>query len=233
MTRTRSGRRLADEHAGLLEEVDRRVHRALTAADSGRPHVPELESLVTYLRCEVIDEAVHTESLLYPLIAGTPSADHVPALTHDHRRLRDLIDELARVANGGSPQRDADPVPLLLGLRRVLAEHLHAEQAVVAAMTDACIEDLRQPRRSHDWFVLTEGSVVDVDRMPFREDEAPAVLDRLTRLRVGEEVEVRSSRHLGRLRAAFTRRRMYTDYGWVYLEEGPLRWRVQITRRGS
>jgi uncharacterized protein (DUF2249 family) len=97
-------------------------------------------------------------------------------------------------------------------------------------VTDACIDDLRRPHRSHDWFVLTEGSVIDVDLMPTG-DAVPAVLDRLTRLRPEEKVEVCSSRHLGCLRAAFDRRRMCVDYGWVYLEEGPVRWRVEIDKR--
>jgi hypothetical protein len=111
MTETRPKRRLAEEHAGLLEEVDRRVHRALGAATSGRSPAPELNALLAYLRCEVIDEAVNTESLLYPRTDGTPSAEGVPALIGDHRRLRHLTDELARMAEGESEQGSVESVP--------------------------------------------------------------------------------------------------------------------------
>lgn len=88
---------------------------------------------------------------------------------------------------------------------------------------------VRQPHRSHEWFPLTEGSPIRLDRLP-REFATDALIDRLTRMRPGETVEVRSARPLDAAEEAFGRRGMGHDYGWAYLEEGPSRWWAAITR---
>jgi len=67
---------------------------------------------------------------------------------------------------------------------------------------------------------LSEARVVD------------AVMDRLLRLRAGEGVELHSSRDPY---AVWQRmdRACPGDYGFAYLQDGPERWRVQVTRRQS
>ena len=88
----------------------------------------------------------------------------------------------------------------------------------------------RRPYRPHDWYPLTEGPVVDADALP-REAASDLVLERLTRLRAGERVEIRSSTQLRDLEGAFQRRGMTADYGWAVDEERPGRCCVSITRR--
>jgi uncharacterized protein (DUF2249 family) len=77
--------------------------------------------------------------------------------------------------------------------------------------------------------VLTSGPVIDLDSLPAGR-MTDAVVDRLLRLRRGEQVELRSGRDpwpvwqrmddLGPGR-----------YGFAYLKEGPDQWHVQVTRR--
>ena len=84
-------------------------------------------------------------------------------------------------------------------------------------------------RRRHEWYPLTEGPVADLDALPSGE-MTDAAVDRLLRLRRGEQVELRS----GRDPAAIWRRMdelCSGGYGFVYLQDGPDRWRVQVTRR--
>lgn len=225
-------RTLAEEHAELLREVDGRRQRVLAALDAGQWPQAEIEGLLGYLRYELLDQAVHEERLLYPLTDAGFEDERVRALTADHARLRDCADAVAE-ALAGRPERDPDRLAATLAeLHERLDRHLRHEQAVLAAATESGVEELRRPYRSHDWFTLTEGTDVDVDRLP-REFAVAAVMDRLTRLRRGERVELTSSETLGPLEELIVRRDMAADYGWVYLAEGPDRWRAAITRRSS
>ena len=85
--------------------------------------------------------------------------------------------------------------------------------------------------RRHEWYPLTEGPVVDLDVLPSGQ-VADAAVDRLLRLRRGEQVELRSSRDpwpvWQRMNDLYPGR-----YGFAYLQEGPEGWRVQVTRRAA
>jgi uncharacterized protein (DUF2249 family) len=91
------------------------------------------------------------------------------------------------------------------------------------------VESLRQPFRCHLWFPLTEGPEIDLDVLP-REFADRAMLERFSRLRPGDRVLVHSGWALDglwRLMACG----QPGEYGWVYLQEGPDRWRAEVTRR--
>jgi uncharacterized protein (DUF2249 family)/hemerythrin-like domain-containing protein len=221
---------LADEHAVLLHEVHTRGRAVRAALSNGRRPEHEVAALVDYLRYEVLDQAVTTERLLFPLVREGLADSDVRHLVDDHVHLRDLTDQLANVAtaNGDQPERD-DLAELLGALDGFLIRHMRAEETLLSATTSAGVESLRQPFRCHLWFPLTEGPEVDLDVLP-REFARRAALERFSRLRQGERLLVRSSWELDGLWNALSCGRP-GDYGWAYLEEGPKRWRAEVTRR--
>jgi uncharacterized protein (DUF2249 family)/hemerythrin-like domain-containing protein len=221
---------LADEHAVLLHEVRSRERAARAALGEGRWPAHEVRGLVDYLRYEVLDQAVTAERLLFPL-AGEGLADsRIHQLVADHVQLRDLTDQLVNlVAANGSLPEPGDLVEVLDALDEFLERHMSAEQALLSATTSAGVESLRQPFRCHLWFPLTEGPEVDLDVLP-REFAHRALLERFSRLRPGEQLRVRSSSELDGLWNLLSCGRP-GEYGWAYLEEGPERWRAEVTRR--
>jgi uncharacterized protein (DUF2249 family) len=176
---------------------------------------------------------VNEERLLYPLKAAGLADERIRQLVEDHAQLRDATDALAIAGAADVPHRDAERlVAALEDLRVKLEQHLIDEQDVLSTATDSGIDPLRRPFRSHEWFSLTEGSIVDLDRLP-REFALDAAIERLIRMRPGERLEVRSGNPLDPLEHLFERRGMPGEYGWAYLDEGPERWRATITRRPS
>lgn len=223
--------RLADEHAVLQQEVERREQRVLDVLADGRWPAEEVRGLLDYLRYEVLDQAVHEERLLYPLTEEGFADPRIQRLVDDHVQLRDIADRLAGLAAGASDERDAQQLAgTVRELRDRLDQHLRNEQEVLQPVADTGVEPIRQPFRSHEWYALTEGSVVDMDRLP-RAFGHSAVLDRLSRMRPGERLEISSGARLRTLQELVSRRGMADVYGWAYLEEGPQRWRAEVTRR--
>lgn len=223
-------RTLAEEHAELLREVGARRDRVLAALGGGQWPQPEIEGLLGYLRYELLDQAVNEERLLYPLTGAGFADERVRQLAVDHAQLRDCADAVARAAAADRALRDREHLTATLDeLHERLVGHLNTEEELLGA-GGAGVEDLRQPFRSHEWFALTEGPRVDMDRLP-REYAVAAVMDRLTRLRPGECIELTSGEPVEPLEDLIVRRDMAADYGWVYLDEGPERWRATITRR--
>jgi len=185
---------------------------------------------VDCLRYEVLDQAVTTERLLFPLVPEGFADRDIRQLVEDHVQLRDLTDQLANVAraNRGPSERD-DLSALLAALDAFLVRHMRVEEAVISTTTSVGVESLRQPFRCHLWFPLTEGPEVDLDSLP-REFVHRAALERFSRLRPGETLLLRSNREMDGLWNALSCGRP-GDYGWAYLEEGPTRWRAEVTRR--
>jgi uncharacterized protein (DUF2249 family) len=106
---------------------------------------------------------------------------------------------------------------------------MRVEEALLSATTSSGVESLRQPFRCHLWFPLTEGPEIDLDVLP-SEFAHRAVMERFSRLRPGERLLVRSSCELDSLWNALACQRP-GEYGWTHLEEGPQRWRAEVTRR--
>lgn len=229
MTDLSSLHRLADEHAALQREVENRERQVLDALAAGRWPTQEVRGLLDYLRYEVLDQAVNEERLLYPLAPDGFADPRIHRLVEEHVVLRDLADRLAALASAGAG--DAGQLTATIGdLKGQLRRHLDNEQQVLQPVSDTGVEAVRQPFRSHEWFRLTEGPVIDVDQLP-RAFAHNAVLDRLARMRPGERLELGSAQRMKVVQDLMSRRGMSETYGWAYLEEGPQRWRAEVVRR--
>lgn len=225
------GQTLVDEHRVLWHEVEVRRGEVLSALGDGDWPVPQIARLVDYLRFELLDQAVNEERLLFPRTSERRPDPRVARLLEDHVGLRDATNALAGLATLPVEERDpASVVTLLDDLHEALGRHLDAEEAILSPVGEWGVSAARRPFRLHEWYPLTEGPVVDADALP-REVATGLLLERLTRLRAGEQLEIRSSTRLRDLEDAFRRRGMAADYGWAVDEERPGRCRVSITRR--
>lgn len=227
------GQTLVDEHRVLWHEIEVRREEVMQALGDGDWPAAQISRLVDYLRFELLDQAVNEERLLFPLGSGRRLDPCVARLLADHVDLRDATNALAGLATLPLDARDpALVISTLDGLQEVLDRHLKAEEAALSPMGEWGISATRRPFRSHDWYRLTEGAVVDADALP-REVATDLVLERLTRMRAGEQVEIRSSTRLRDLEGAFRRRGMTGEYGWAVDEERSGHCRVSITRRSA
>jgi uncharacterized protein (DUF2249 family) len=220
---------LADEHAVLLAEVRLRERAVRAAIGAGRWPDAEIDALVAYLRYELLDQASQEESLLFPRTPEGLAGPHVHALVEDHVHLRDLSDRLGACGLDGSDHEPAVLVDLLDDLEEFLAQHLRAEEALLATSTTGGVESLRRPYRCHLWFPLTEGSLLDLDALP-HEFAYRAALERFTRMRPGQRLLVRSRDDVEALWNLLSRA-YPRQFGWVYLEEGPRLWCAEVIRR--
>lgn len=222
---------LADEHEVLLHEVGARTDRLLETLAGGEWPAQEMRALLDYLRYEVLDQATHEERLLYPLVRRGFADQRVRRLLDEHVQLRDAADALAAEATAPAGRRHPDRLAsVLTDLTAALRRHLREEQEVLAAVTPAGITSLRRSPHRHEWFPMTEGALLDLDHLP-ADGATAAVVDRLTRLRPGEGVELRSTAPLGAVETALRRHGTTADLGWIYREEGPSQWRARIVRR--
>jgi uncharacterized protein (DUF2249 family) len=218
---------LAGEHALLLGQVVARAGNVLAVTAGDRWPARELQALVGYLRAEVLGQDADEERLLFP--AGASAG--VSRLARDHARLRAAIETLERVAAGEVTWSPAELAAATRDLLRRLERHLHAGEAVLAA--DGPPGEVPATTvlggRPRQWYPLTEGPVIDLDALPPGQ-MIDAATERLLRLRRGEQVELRSGRD-----PWLVWRRMDDvspgGYGFAYLQDGPDRWRMQVTRR--
>ena len=220
---------LADEHAVLLHEVRIRGQRIRAALSEGRWPDHEVAGLVDYLRYEVLDQAVNTERLLFPLVGHGRTHSGIHQLVDDHVRLRDLADRLANVATAHRIRSEpGDLVELLDALEEFLDRHMRTEESLLSGTTSAGVESLRRPFRCHLWFPLTEGP--GRPRRPSAGIRPPGGTGAVLPAPAGREALLRSGRELDGLWNLLSSGRP-GDYGWAYLEEGPERWRAEVTRR--
>lgn len=217
---------LADEHVHLLWQVTARAEELLTAATHGRWPGLELAALAGYAQAEVLRQASDEEALLFPAV---PSRE-VAGLARDHVRLRSAADLLARAAAGEQPMSSAQVAAIVRDFVAQLERHLRAEEKLLASQRalQAVPGTVALGGHPHEWYPLTEGSVVDLDALPPGQAVAAAV-DRLLRMRRGEEVELQSGADLDPVW-----REISTlspgGYRFVSLQDGPGRWRMQVTR---
>jgi uncharacterized protein (DUF2249 family) len=218
-------RTLADEHALLLAQVASRVGRVMAAREWP---AAELRALASYLRAEVLRQAEDEEWLLFP---ARHTAQDFAQLARDHDRLRAGTEILEQAAAGAGSRSRAQVAAVSRDLLGHLKRHLAAEeQALVTADAPGQVPATTEPgSRQHGWYPLTEGSVIDLDAIPPGE-VTDAVVDRIMRLRRGERLELRSSRDP---EAVWQRIDQISPgrYGFAYQQDGPARWRVQVTRR--
>ena len=218
---------LADEHALLLSQVLIRAEALLAVTAEDRWPARELQALVGYLRAEVLGQDADEERLLFP--AG--ASPGISRLARDHARLRAVIETLERVAAGGSTWSPAQLATATRDLLHQLERHFHAGQALLAAASTPgkVPATAMLGGHPHQWYPLTEGPVIDLDALPAGQ-AVDAAVHRLLRLRRGERVELHAGtdphlvwRQLDVLSPG--------GYGFAYLQDGPDRWRMQVTRR--
>lgn len=219
---------LAQEHSLLLQQIAVRGEELMAAIRAGRHPAPELDALLGYLRAEIIRQAVEEETRLFPACSDAPG---VCRLARDHVRLRAGVEalDLAARAGAGAVAALATTVRDLL---RQLEAHFALEEAVLGAGpggTCGVPATTALGAHPHDWYPLTEGRTIDLDAL--RADQADAAAaERLLRLGRGEEVELQSSHDPFEV---WQRADELAPggYGFAYLDSGPDRWRVLVTRR--
>ena len=218
---------LAEEHVLLLWQVTARAEELLTAAAEGRWPAAELSALAGYARAEVLRQASDEEALLFP----TTAARKLSGLARDHARLRSAADVLARAAAGEQPMSAGQVAVAVRDFVAQLERHLQAEDNLLASGRAApgMLGTTARGGHRHDWYPLTEGPVVNLDALPPRQAGAAAV-DRLLRMRRGEEVELQSGtdlepvwREINELSPG--------GYRFTVVQDGPPQWRMRVTRR--
>lgn len=216
---------LADEHALLLGQVAVRAGDLLTALATDRWPARELQALVGYLRAEILRQAADQERL-FP---AHQEADGFARLARDHVRLRAGTDILAQAAEEGTGSR-TQLATVTRDLLAQLESHLTAAERLLTLVAwPGTAPGVTVAGRRHEWYPLTEGPVIDLDVLPSGQ-VTDAAVDRLLRLRPGEQVELRSGRDPWPVWEQIDGL-CPGGYGFAYLQEGPQRWRVQVTRR--
>lgn len=218
---------LAEEHVLLLWQVRASAEKLLAAAEHGRWPGAELTALAGYARAEVLRQVSDEEALLFPSFPVQTAA----GLARDHVRLRAAAELLTRAATGEQPMAPAQLATTVRDFVTQLGRHLRSEEHLLTSG--------RAPREvpgtvtlgghPHEWYLLTEGSVADVDTLPAEEAVAAAV-DRLLRMRRGEQVELLASTDLDPVWREISA--LSPDgYQFTVVQDGPARWRIQVTRR--
>ena len=164
-------------------------------------------------------------------MTANPADD--PARSRDHARLRAGIELLARAAAG---EQLLSPGGLAAATRDFVSQlehHMRAEEETLAAQRapDGVPATVALGSHPHRWYPLTEGPVIDLDALPPDQAVAAAV-DRLLRVRRGEQIELRSGTDISPVWREMDQ--LSPDqYRFAVLQEGPDRWRMQITRRSG
>lgn len=218
---------LADEHALLLSQVTIRAKDLFAVTAEDRWPARELQVLLGYLRAEVLGQDADEERLLFP----TGTSPGISGLAREHARLRAAIETLERVAHGESTWSPAELAAATQDLLHQLERHFRAGEAQLAAAgaPGKVPATTVLGGHPHEWYPLTEGPVIDLDALPAGQ-AVGAAIHRLLRLGRGEHVELQAGadpylvwEQLDEL--------IPGGYGFVYLQDGPDRWRMQVTRR--
>lgn len=215
-----------DEDARLLWQATARADALMRNLARGQDSQAEVEALLGYLRevllARIADEDRHVLPVLRQTAGGVPELDE---LERQHLQLRSDVDDLAAASQGHSAREQQAEI-----IRRLvshLEDHLAAEAALLHGAQHTVAGDRSWLAASH-WYPLVEGPVIEMDLL--REDQAePAVLNRLTRLRAGESVELRSQRdpHLVWVRL---QARDPGGHDWQVTQDGHS-WSVIVRRR--
>ncbi|HEX6472897.1 MAG TPA: DUF2249 domain-containing protein [Streptosporangiaceae bacterium] len=219
---------LAGEHIYLLEEVTARAEDLLMVTAQNRWPERELRALIDYLQTEVIRQIRDEERLVLPYY---DAVSNLVRLTRDHTRLRVCIDAIAAAATGHEPRSPAKIATTTRDLLLQMEHHFSVEDTTLARPGTPAPATATLGAHPHRWYPLTEGPVIDLDRLP-RDEVIEAIRDRLLRLGHGQQLELRSSSDPDPMfrRLAETER---DDYGFAYLHDEPAPWRVTVTRRAA
>ena len=218
---------LAEEHVLVLWQVTTSAEKLLSATEHGRWPGEELTALAGYARAEVLRQASDEEALLFSAVPAQTAA----GLAQDHVRLRAAAELLTRAASGDQPMTPAQLAAVVRDFVTELKRHLHTEEDVLASGRGAqeVPATVSLGGHPHEWYLLTEGTVIDLDALPPQEAVGAAV-DRLLRMRRGEQVELRSGASLDPVWREISEL-CPGVYQFTVLQDGPARWRMQINRR--
>ena len=218
---------LAEEHVLLLWQVTARADELVAAAARGRWPKAELAALAGYAQAEVLRQASDEEALLFSAAPAREAA----RLARDHARLRAAADLLARAAAGEQPMSPRQAAVAARDFAALLERHLRAEENLLASGRgpQGAPGTVTLGGRPHEWYPLTEGPVVDLDALP-KDQAVAAAVDRLLRMRRGEQVELQSGTDLNPVWREISG--LSPDgYRFTVVQDGPPRWRMQVTRR--
>lgn len=209
---------LAEEHDLLLWQVSARAEELLAAVEDGGWPGTELAALAGYAQAEVLRQASDEERLLFP----GASARQVAGLARDHARLRLAADLLARAAAREQPMTPGQVGIAARDFVAQLERHLLAEENLLASGRAAqygAPGTVALGGHPHGWYPLAEGPVVDLDALPC-DQAAAAAVDRLLRVRRGEQVELQSGTDLDPVWREVAK--LIPDgYLFTVLEDGP------------
>jgi uncharacterized protein (DUF2249 family) len=218
---------LAEEHVLLLWQVTESAEKLLTAAEHGRWPGAELAALAGYAQAEVLRQASDEEALLFPAVPAQTAA----GLARDHARLRAAAELLSRAAAGEQAMSPAQVATAVRDFTVQLERHLRNEDGLLAPdqAPRGVPGTVHLGARPHEWYPLTEGPVVDLDALP-PDQAAAAATDRLLRMHRGEQVELQWSTDLDPVWREINELSP-GGYRFAVLQDGPARWRMQVTRR--
>jgi len=218
---------LAEEHVLVMWQVTTSAEKLLSATEHGRWPGEELTALAGYARAEVLRQASDEEALLFSAVPAQTAA----GLARDHARLRAAAELLTRAASGQQPMAPAQLADAVRDFVASLERHLRSEEDQLASGRGAqhVPATVTLGGHPHEWYLLTEGPVIDLDALPPQEGVRAAV-DRLLRMRRGENVELLSGTSLDPVWREISEL-CPGVYQFTVLQDGPTRWRMRITRR--
>lgn len=229
-SRTDGNNRSGDEDAQLLWQATARAEALLDDLAADRPSSQELAALLGFLREVVLARIVEEERDVFPALRhADPTHRDIDRLQHEHLLLREDIDDLAAAAAAHLPD---DPDQLAAAARRLIArleEHLRSEAAALAAIPGGDQVGASGWARAQRWYPLTEGPLINLDQL--RPDQVEdAVLNRLTHLRAGEQVELRGPEDPQPIWRRL-QRRAPGGYSWSERRDARDDWIVSVARR--
>lgn len=217
---------LSAEHRLLWDEVSALASSVRLAA--GAWPEQQLHQLLNYLHLELLRQLNDEEWLLFRDLAH--HTEQLAVLRQQHLQLRLAVDALTAADAEPQPGDRAQLNALVAELLSRLQVHLASEEALLDAHRQAP-STAAMGAIPHAWYALIEAACIDVDELPGPQ-AVDAVLGRLLRLRAGERVELTA----GADPLPLWRRLAMADpagYGFRYLQQGPPRWRVEVTRRAD
>jgi len=218
-----------NEDARLLWQATARADALMRDLARGRPTAADLEALLGYLRevvlARVSDEDRHALPALRQAPGPHPELDQ---LDQQHLELRSDVEDLAAAAQGHSGREQQ--AAIIRRLVNHLETHLAAEARLLHGGRHAVSGDPPWLDASH-WFPLIGGPVIELDELRDEQVEG-AVLNRLTRLRADEQIQLHGHRdpHPIWLRL---QQRDPGGYSWEATQDAGARWSVAVCRRGS
>ncbi len=214
-----------EEHVRLRWQGTASAEKLLTATEHDQWPGAELAALAGYAQAEVLRQVSDEEALLFPAVAARTAG-----LARDHVRRRAAAELLARASAGEQPMSPAQLAATVRDFITQLERHLRTEDELLASdgAPQGVPGTVALGGHPHEWYPLTEGPVIDLDALPPGQ-AVPAAVDRLLRMRHSERVELQWSRDpnpIWREISALSP----SDYRFTVLEDGPPRWRMQVTR---